>query len=439
MSRAARVSRRRFLSQSAFAGAAIGLVPGRIAFGESTTNTTLAPIAPAPDDSDAAVFAAARRRFLFPETVTYCNTGTLGASPRDVVDAMNQGVERLEQALPDWPYFQADGEPLTGYQQLLDARAKLGAFIGAASEEIAITLNATMGMNFLANGFELATGDEVVTTDQEHSGGIGGWRLRARRHGVVVKELPLLPAVEKGPDAIVKLFADAITSRTKVVMFSHITSGLGIVMPAMELTTLAHDRGALAIIDGAQVIGQRRLNVKEIGCDAYVTSPHKWLLAPKGTGVLYIRRDVQPRFWVTLASSHIEDDGTGAFRFMQYGTGSVPVVEGLMAALRFIEGIGIDRIERWDLMLANRLRDGLGQVKQAKLVSPADRRLASAIATFAVPGVTGRALQDALWAKKIRVRAQGQVVDRPVRLSAHLYVSPADIDRVLEVVAGMKA
>jgi selenocysteine lyase/cysteine desulfurase len=304
---------------------------------------------------------------------------------------------------------------------------------------VAITQNATMGMSILANGLDLAAGDEVVTTDQEHSGGIGSWRLRAKRHGVVVKELPLLPAVQAGPEAVVKLFADAMTPRTRVVMFSHITSGFGILMPAKELCTLARDRGALAIVDGAQVIGQRRLDVKAIGCDAYVTSPHKWLLAPKGTGVLYIRRDVQPRLWVTLASGRLDDDATGAFRFMQYGTGSVPVVDGLMAALQFIQAIGIERIERWDLMLAHRLRDGLVQIKQARLLSPADRRLASAIATFAVSGVTGRALQDALWERKIRVRAQGQTVDRPVRLSAHLYVSPADIDRVLGVVAALKA
>jgi selenocysteine lyase/cysteine desulfurase len=112
----------------------------------------------------------------------------------------------------------------------------------------------------------------------------------------------------------------------------------------------------------------------------------------------------------------------------------VPVVDGLMAAARFVAGIGIERIERWDLMLANRLRDGLAQIKHVRLMSPADRHLSSAITTFGVNGVTGRELQDALWEKKIRVRAQGQAMDRPVRLSAHLYVAPADIDRVLEVV-----
>ena len=435
-----RLSRRRFLAQSSIAGAA-GLVAGAPVFAHARPQAAppLPPFAPRSTDADAAVFAAARKRLLFPDTVTYCNTGTLGASPWDVVSVMNQHLEHLERDLPDWPYYQADGEPLTGYQQLAGARAKIGAFINAAPEEIAITQNATIGMSIVANGLDLAAGDEVVTTDQEHSGGIGSWRLRAKRHGIVVKELPLLPAAQAGPDAIVKLFAEAMTPRTKVVMISHITSGLGILMPAAELCALARDRGAMAVVDGAQVIGQRRLDVKALGCDVYVTSPHKWLLAPKGTGVLYVRRDVQPRLWVTLASGRLDDDETGAFRFMQYGTGSVPVLDGLMAALAFIQAIGIERIERWDLMLANRLRDGLARIKQARVLSPGDRRLTSAITTFAVAGVTGRALQDALWEKRIRVRAQGQTVDRPVRLSAHFYVAPADIDRVLEVVASLRA
>jgi selenocysteine lyase/cysteine desulfurase len=219
-------------------------------------------------------------------------------------------------------------------------------------------------------------------------------------------------------------------------MFSHITSGLGILLPAKALCALAHDRGALAIVDGAQVLGQRRVDVKELGCDAYVTSPHKWMLAPKGTGILYIKRSAQPRFWNTLASAGFDDDSTGAFRFMRYGTGSVPVVEGLVAAIEFMTRIGLERVERWDSMLANRLRDGLERIPHARLSSPADKRFATAITTFAVAGKTGRELQDALWMKKIRVRAQGG--DRGVRLSAHLYVSPADIDHVLEVVNGMK-
>src|SRR5512138_2725765 len=162
MASVARPDRRRFLSQTALAGAAIALPGTRIrlkpdptfawAEPDHTAVRDLPSFRPSLQAPDAEVFAAARKRLLFPDTVTYCNTGTLGASPREVVDAMNQGLDRLEHDLPDWPYFQADGEPLTGYQMLLDARTRLGALVGAAPEEIAITLNATMGMNFIANG-----------------------------------------------------------------------------------------------------------------------------------------------------------------------------------------------------------------------------------------------------------------------------------------------
>ena len=407
---------------------------GRRSFLGQVTAPGLLAFAPAASEPDAAVFAAARREFLFPENVTYCNTGTLGASPREVVNALTSGIRRLEEELPDWPYFQSDGEPLTGYQRLAEFRAEAGAFLNSALEEMAFTQNATIGMSMLANGLDLTAGDEVITTNQEHGGGIASWRLRAKRHGIVVKELPLIPAPESGPDGVVKQFADAMSPKTRVVMFSHITSSLGMRLPARELCALARDHGAFSIIDGAQAVGQIRVNVKDLGCDAYVTSPHKWLLGPKGTGILYVRREAQPRVWSTLTNGGFDDNSSGAFRFMQYGTGSLPVVHGLRAAIRFMNRIGMERIERWDRMLSKRLRDGLGRIPTVYFSSPADPRFASAITTFGVKGHTGRQLQDALWAKKIRVRAQG---DRGVRLSAHLYVSPADIDHVLEVVSAL--
>ncbi len=380
---------------------------------------------------DAAVFAAARECFLIPAGVAYCNTGTLGASPRDVVDALIEGLRRIETDLAAWPYEQADGEPLTGYQQLPEVRGALGRFVNAPADEIALTQNATMGINFLANGLDLAPGDEVISTDQEHGGGISPWRLLAKRRGIVLRELPLEPTFAGGPDAIVRLFEAAMTPRTKVVMFSHITTGLGALLPARELCALARSRGALSIVDGAQAVGQIQVDVQALGCDAYVGSPHKWMMAPKGTGFMYLKREVQDRFWTTLASYQWNNHKDGAFRFMQFGTGSVAVVDGLMAALRFIEKIGMSRIERWDTDLTKRLRDGLASIPKVRIASPADARLTAAITTFRVDGLKAKALQDALWTKRVRVRAQND--ERGVRLSAHMYVSPADLDVVLEV------
>ncbi len=417
-------SRREFLSRLAATGVAASLRPRSAGAAAAVAD-------------DAAFFASLRDRFLIPPGVAYCNTGTLGASPREVVDALAAGARALESGLAEWPYEKPDGEPLTGYQQLVDVRAAVGRVVGAGAAEIALTQNATMGMSFLANGLDLAAGDEVVSTDQEHPGGICAWRLQAKRRGVVVKELPLDSALPGGPDAILKLFADAITPRTRVVMFSHVTSGLGVRMPARELCALARERGALALVDGAQAVGQIVVDVAEVGCDAYVASPHKWMLAPKGTGFLYLRRAAQDRFWTTLASAAFEDRERGAFRFMQYGTGSVPLVQALQAALRFMDAAGLDRVARYDAALTKRLRDGLARIPSVRLRSPADSRLAAAITTFRVEGMTGKALQDALWARRVRVRSQGD--EKGVRLSAHLYVSPADVDTVLEVVAGLRA
>lgn len=424
-------SRRSFLQHLAVPGLAVTAAPVLDALAR------VAPFVPSPQADDAAVFAEARRHFLIPAGVAYCNTGTLGASPREVVDALTGGIRRLETELADWPYEQADGEPLTGYQPMLELRGAIGRFVNASAAEIALNQNATMGMNCLANGLDLAPGDEVVSTDQEHGGGISPWRLLARRRGVVVKELPLEPALAEGPDAVVKLFASALTPRTRVVMFSHITSGLGARLPARELCALARDRGALAIVDGAQAVGQIQVDVKALACDAYVASPHKWMMAPKGTGFMYIRREVQPRIWTTLASYQWDNQQDGAFRFMQYGTGSVPVAEGLHAALRFIETIGIARIERWDAMLTKRLREGLVRIPAVRVASPTHPDLTTAITTFRVDGVKAKALQDALWKRRVRVRAQNDA--RGVRLSAHMYVSPADIDTILDVTASLAA
>jgi selenocysteine lyase/cysteine desulfurase len=424
--------RRRFLTAGTAGLIAAGLSPRNVT---ARAEDAPGPLRFAPDEPDAAVFARARERFLFPAEIAYGNTGTLGACPRDVMDAYLDGLERVERELPDWPYFESDGEPLTGYQQLRDVRARIGAFVNAGADEIALTQNATMGMSFIANGIDLDAGDEVVTTDQEHTGGIGGWRLRAARHGVAVRELPLEGALAEGPAAVTDLFRRAITAKTRVLMVSHITSRLGIVLPVRELCALAREHGILSVIDGAQAIGQTPVDVRELGCDVYVASPHKWLLAPKGTGFLYLRRDVPHRIWGTLAGSHYDDWESGAFRFMQFGTGSLPIVHALVAALDFIDNIGQARIARWDHLLNRRLRDGLESIAGASISSPEDRRFEAAMTAFRVEGLGARELQIALWMKKIRVRAQN---DRDgVRVCCHLYVAPHDIDRALNVVAGL--
>jgi selenocysteine lyase/cysteine desulfurase len=427
--------RRKFLAQIATTGLAAGTAP----FWEIRTeeaHRTRGPFVPGGQGDEAAVFAAARRELLIPEEVTFCNTATYGASPREVVDATTEAYRMVERDLPDWAYRPNDETddplpPSTGYRPLRTFREEIGTLINAPADELALTQNTTMGMSILANGLDLEPGDEIVTTDQEHGGGISPWMLRQRRHGAVVRQVALGPAVEDGPDGVVAAFADQMTARTRVVMFSHVTSLLGIKLPAAELCALARRHDALSVVDGAQAVGQMPVDVAAIGCDAYVTSGHKWLLGPKGTGLLYVRGDVQDRFWGTLVTGGFENRSQGAFRLARFGTGSLPRVFGLRAAVRFMKRLDIDRIERWDRSLTSRLREGLASMPHVRLSSPVDPRLSAAVTTFAVSGRTADEMQDVLWREKIRVRAEG---DAGIRLSAHFYVAPADIDRVLSIV-----
>jgi isopenicillin-N epimerase len=421
------VGRRAFLSLSGgavlLAASPPGLAASAPGFRRFTTDA---------DADDAQVFAAARREFLFPTDITYCNTGTLGAMPREVLEAQTDELRRLEAELPDWPYYTQIGAPLTGYQPREEIRADVGRFIGADMEEIALTQNATMSMNFLANGMTYRPGDEILFTDQEHGGGFGPFRLMARRHGAVVREIDLDAAVADGPEGVLQAFADAITPRTKVIMFSEITSSLGYRLPARELCRLARDRGVFSIVDGAQVLGQLPVDVKDLGCDAYVSSPHKWLLAPKGTGILYIERSRQDELWATLGSYNFDNREDGAFRFMQYGTGSPAMYTGFRAALAFNRELGIERIARWNHAMSTQLLEGLREIPNVRVHSSTHPEMYAGAITFGLENKTADELQDALWEGKIRVRAQRN--QRRVRLCAHLYVSPEDIERALEIV-----
>src|SRR5262245_11123821 len=177
-----------------------------------------------PEDSDAAVFAATRNRFLIPKDTVYGNTGTLGASPIDVIDAQIECLRTVERDLPAWAELHPDTPVMTGYGQFPEARAEAGRILNAPVEEVALVQNATIAMSFMADGLDLSAGDEILTTNEEHVGGISSWHLRAKRHGIVVKELPLESATGRGPDGVIQMFADAVTPRTRVIMFSHVTS-----------------------------------------------------------------------------------------------------------------------------------------------------------------------------------------------------------------------
>ena len=386
--------------------------------------------------NDPHYWAAIRQLFSIPPDEAYFNTGTLGACPRPVLDEVVQSMGDLERTIADYDYRPEHPEYIAGYRPQIELRAKAGGILNAAAAEIALVQNATMGLNFIANGLELQPGDEVLLTDQEHSGSSGAWDLRAKRQGIVVKKLAI-PIPTPDPETVVRIFADAIGPRTRVMAVPHITSRYGMVLPVREICQLGPPHNIFTVVDGAQAVGQMRVDVKQIGCDAYACSPHKWLLAPPGNGLLYVRQDRQREIWATLGSGHWDDYSSGLFHLMQFGTGNTALLVGLDAALDFYLRIGPERIERRTLDLAGSLRVGLQKIKGVSLGSPTHPALAGAIVTYGLAGFSGQRLQDELWArKKYRVRAQTGPM---VRQSVHYYNSPEEIEGTLEVVKKLAA
>lgn len=375
-------------------------------------------------------WAHLRWQFLIPEDQAYFNTGTLGASPRVVVDAVASHLRYVEESLALWDYSPDKPERLAGYRPERGLRQKLADYVHADLDEIGLTVNATMAMNTVANGLDLKAGDEVLITDKEHPGGRTGWDLKQKRYGIVVREVPV-PAAVHSPDEIVRAFEAAMTPRTRVIAVPHIISGPGIILPVKRLCGLARERGIFTSIDGAQAVGHLHVDVRDLGCDAYFSSPHKWMLAPKGTGFLYIRRDAQERVWTLLASSQWNNYAAGMFRLMQWGTLNQSLLRGLEAAVDFMNAIGRDRVEARVRSLGSSLRKGLSQVAGVSVVTPMSPDLSAGITHWGVEGLTGRQLQDELWTRrKIRVRAGG---DRVVRQSTHIYNSLAEIEATIAV------
>jgi len=281
----------------------------------------------------------------------------------------------------------------------------------------------------------LKAGDEVITTDQEHPGGVCGWQMRAKREGIVWKQVKI-PVPANDPEELVRLFGGALTPRSRVLAIPHIISGSAVVLPVKRLTALAHEHSCLALIDGAQAVGQVEVDLKAIGCDAYFSSPHKWLLAPAGNGLLYIRRDRQDLFWTTLCSSEWDNHKDGMYRFMQYGTGNRSLLAGLDAALDFHFRLGPERVRKRIRTLADRLRTGLQQIPNVKINSPVHPEMAGAVVVYSVEGLPALDLQEQLWARRrIRVRAVSEPLG--VRQSCQIYNNEAEIDATLEVVRAL--
>ena len=357
--------------------------------------------------------------FLIEPGLACLNTGSLGTSPPAVLAAAEDAWRRLESN----PVALGYGAVLT---EADNVRKKAAELLGCQTEELAITRNTTDGMNLIAQGIDLRAGDHVLTTDHEHGGGLRCWEHYVKRKVIVLDHLTL-PVPPKTPEEIVPLFEAAITPKTRVISVSHVTYSTGLQLPIRQIAEVAKKHNCLLVIDGAQAAGAIPIDVKALGCHAYATSGHKWLLGSKGTGLLYIDHDARSQIAPMLF-----DEGPGVYTAVT-GVPNIPGIIGLGAAIDWAAQIGRSRIEERILSLRNQLYKSLGTVPGLKLLSPPPgSKMASPMLGLALPiPEKAGAIAEALANKyKIVVKTvHGHGVD--FRISMHVCNTEEHIERLV--------
>lgn len=354
-------------------------------------------------------------QYFLPEWRAYLNNGSLGVAPKPVVAAVEAHLEKgatlATQEYPRW-----------GYETLDEERTEMAAFVGCKKDELAFVHSATEAMSTIAAGVDLKAGDEVLMTDQEHPSGKAGWAVRAQRHGVTVREVKL-PVPPKSAEELADVVVSAMGPRTRVLSFSGIISPTGIVMPVRLICDAARAKGVTTVVDGAHMNGQVAVRLSELGCDYFAGSPHKWLFAPPGCGLLYIREENLDRLWPTIVTGDWDKKELKAARFMKVGTNSRSLIAGMMAGLRFLKDVGPEHVYARIHELARRNYRMAAERPYMELKSGADDRLYGGLVTIGFRGAKTDQLYKQASERKIWVYGGD-----PLRLSTHIHTRPRDLD-----------
>ncbi len=383
---------------------------------------------PAEVARDEDYWAEIRRSFDADRTLINLNHGGVCPAPAPVLEAQIRDI-RFANAAPAhqlWDVLEPRVESV---------RRELAREFGCDPEEMAITRNASEGMQTLISGIDLKPGDEVLATNQNYGRMMTAWDQRARREGIVVRRISL-PTPLPSPSAVVERFRDAMTPRTRVVEVTHVVNLTGAILPVREIVAMARQRGAETFVDGAHAFAQIPTSRDELDCDYYAASLHKWLLAPIGTGMLYVRKAKIRSIWPLMAAKP-EWDGD-IRKFEEIGTHPAANHNAVASALAFHRGIGVDRKlarlkylrDRW----AARVSEGN---PRARPLSPIDDAQASGIGLLGIEGVDPRRLKEHLWGMH-RIITAAIVHDefRGLRVTPNVDTSLDDVDTFAEAVLG---
>jgi selenocysteine lyase/cysteine desulfurase len=320
------------------------------------------------------------------------------------------------------------------------ARDKLAALAGCSPAELCITRNTTESIATVVNGIDWKAGDEAVMAEQDYGHMLAQFRLAARRYGMVNK-LVMVPSDPKSDEEVVKVYADAITPRTRLLMVSHMINVTGHILPVRKIADMARARGVAVLVDGAHAFAQFDFRIPDLGVEYYAASLHKWLGCPLGTGILYVRKDKIPGLWPIYGDWRMTDDAD-IMKLNHTGTHPVHTDLTIEHAIAFHNMIGIKRKEARLRHLQTYWTTKVRALPNVVMNTPADPARTCAIANVGIRGMTPADLAKTLLDK---YRIWTNAVDSPaarvqgVRVTPHLFIQPRELDVLVKAISTIAA
>jgi selenocysteine lyase/cysteine desulfurase len=422
------LSRREFLSKSALTAGFISLsgVYDKLLASKEIRRIQNHSLEQAAADED--FWSWVRGSFTLSSSITNFNNAGVSPQPKVVQDAHIENYHFCNE-VPSynmWRILDQGREPL---------RAKLAQMSGCSPEEIVINRNSTEGLNTIILGLNLKAGDEVVLGNYDYPHMKTCWQQRERRDGIKLVWIDDFDFPIEDEQKIVDAYAKAITPKTKIVHITHLINWVGQIVPARKIADMAHSKGCEVILDGAQSFAHVDFKIPDTGCDYFATSLHKWLCAPFGSGMMYVKKDKIKNIWSLLSTDAPDDEKITKFEYL--GTRSFATEMAISNAIDFHMAIGSARKEARLRYLKNYWCSKVKDVPKLKLYTSMKPEFACTMATFAIDGWKGGEVCSKLFEDyKIHTTPIEFRSINGVRISPSVYTSLYELDKLVQ---GIKA
>jgi len=427
--------RRKFLQQitlSAGAFSASSLFNQLLAKDFKEAEKKIEDLSPEQAAGDEDYWATIQQAYTVNPNIIDLNNGGVSPSPRIVQEAVER-YNKLSNEGPSyfmWRILDQGREPL---------RQKLAELAGCDAEEIAIDRNATEALNTIIYGLDLNAGDEVIGTKQDYPNMINAWKERAQRNGIVYKQISFDFPVEDD-DAIVNAYEKAITNKTKIIHVTHVINWVGQIMPVQKIARMAHAKGIEVLCDSAHGFGLLDYKISDLECDYWGTSLHKFLSAPIGSGMMWIKKEKIEKIWPLLCNDN--PHSSDIRKFETIGTRSFPIEQGIGEAVNFHNAIGSKRKEERIRFLKNYWAEKVKDVSRVKLHTSLQSKYSCAICGVSIDGMDPVEF-DAQLFNKYKIHTVGIKWENVscVRVTPHVYTRLDDLDKLVNAiteVAGSK-